>query len=46
MTFGVTDELIIQEKEALIELEKWSLTEENALRQKLGIQWIQLGGFK
>ena len=38
-----TDELIMKEKELLINLEKWSLIEENALRQKSRIKWIQLG---
>ena len=39
----VTDELIVQEKELLIKLEKWSMIEESALRQKSRIRWIQLG---
>ena len=39
----VTDELIVQEKELLIKLEKWSMIEESALRQKARIKWIQLG---
>ena len=39
----VTDELIVQEKELLIKLEKWSMVEESALRQKSRIKWIQLG---
>ena len=39
----VTDELIMQEKEMLIKLEKWSLIEESALRQKSRINWIKLG---
>ncbi|XP_069143463.1 uncharacterized protein [Solanum lycopersicum] len=38
-----TDGLIMKEKELLINLEKWSLIEENALRQKSRIKWIQLG---
>ena len=38
-----TDELVMKEKELLINLEKWSLIEENALRQKSRIKWIQLG---
>ena len=39
----VTDELIVKEKELLIKLEKCSLIEESALRQKSRIKWIQLG---
>nr|XP_004253227.1 uncharacterized protein LOC101244567 [Solanum lycopersicum] len=39
----VTDEFIVKEKELLIKLEKWSLIEESALRQKSRIKWIQLG---
>ena len=39
----ITDELIMQEKKMLIKLEKWSLIEESALRQKSRIKWIQLG---
>ena len=38
-----TDELIVQEKELLIKLEKWSMIEESALWQKARIKWIQLG---
>ena len=38
-----TDDLILQEKELLIKLEKWSMIEESALRQKSWIKWIQLG---
>ncbi|XP_069143402.1 uncharacterized protein [Solanum lycopersicum] len=34
---------IANEKELLIKLEKWSLIEESALRQKSRIKWIQLG---
>ena len=41
-----TDELIVKEKELLIKLEKWSLIEEIALRQKSRIKWIQLGDAK
>ena len=39
----VTDEFIVKEKELLIKLEKWSLIEESALRQKSRIRWIHLG---
>ena len=39
----VTDELVGMEKELLIKLEKWSMIEESALRQKARIKWIQLG---
>ena len=39
----VTDELVRMEKELLKKLEKWSLIEESALRQKARIKWIQLG---
>ena len=39
----ITDELIVQEKELLIKLEKQSMIEESALRQKSRIKWIQLG---
>ena len=38
-----TNELIVQEKELLIKIEKWSMIEESALRQKSWIKWIQLG---
>ncbi|XP_004252413.1 uncharacterized protein [Solanum lycopersicum] len=38
-----TDEIVGMEKELLIKLEKWSLIEESALRQKARIKWIQLG---
>ena len=38
-----TDELIVKEKELLIKLEKWSLIEESAPRQKSRIKWILLG---
>ncbi|XP_015081413.1 uncharacterized protein LOC107025058 [Solanum pennellii] len=37
------DELIAKEKELLIKLEKWSVIEESALRQKARAKWIQLG---
>ena len=37
------DDLVNQEKELLIQLEKWSLLEENALRQKARARWITLG---
>ena len=36
----VTDELVRMEKELLVKLEKWSLIEESALRQKARIKWI------
>ena len=39
----VTDELVRMEKELLVKLEKWSLIEESALKQKARIKWIQLG---
>ncbi|XP_069144431.1 uncharacterized protein [Solanum lycopersicum] len=37
------DELVAKEKELLKKLEKWSLIEENALRQKARAKWIKLG---
>lgn len=40
---NATDDLIEQEKEALLKLEKWSMIEESALKQKSRIKWIQLG---
>jgi len=38
-----TNDLVEQEKEILMKLEKWSMIEESALRQKLRTRWIQLG---
>ncbi|KAH0698461.1 hypothetical protein KY284_012676 [Solanum tuberosum] len=38
-----TEGLIQLEKDTLINLEKWSLLEENAIRQKSRVQWIKLG---
>ncbi|XP_060195411.1 uncharacterized protein LOC132624686 [Lycium barbarum] len=38
-----TDNMIIQEKNILLNLEKWSLLEESALKQKSRARWIQLG---
>ena len=35
------DELIDKEKELLTKLEKWSMLEENALRQKARAMWIK-----
>lgn len=43
MNHNITDELVAQEKETLIKLEKWSMIEENTLRQKSRTKWIQLG---
>ena len=37
------DDLVNKERELLIQLEKWSLLEENALRQKARARWITLG---
>ena len=37
------DELVGKEKELLTKLEKWSMLEENALRQKARAKWIKLG---
>ncbi|XP_004252671.1 uncharacterized protein [Solanum lycopersicum] len=37
------DDLIGKEKEILTKLEKWSMLEENALRQKARAMWIKLG---
>ncbi|XP_055814273.1 uncharacterized protein LOC129883684 [Solanum dulcamara] len=42
-TIHVTDELIDQEKEILMKLEKWSMIEESALKKKSRTKWIQLG---
>nr|XP_010312970.1 uncharacterized protein LOC104644590 [Solanum lycopersicum] len=36
-------ELVAKEKELLLKLEKWSLIEESALRQKARAKWIKLG---
>ncbi|XP_015158439.1 uncharacterized protein [Solanum tuberosum] len=38
-----TDELLCNEKQTLLDIEKWSLVEESALRQKSRAKWIQLG---
>ncbi|KAG5592040.1 hypothetical protein H5410_042554 [Solanum commersonii] len=38
-----TDELLCKEKQTLLDIEKWSLVEESALRQKSRAKWIQLG---
>ncbi|KAH0642027.1 hypothetical protein KY290_033632 [Solanum tuberosum] len=38
-----TDELLCKEKQILLDIEKWSLVEESALRQKSRAKWIQLG---
>ncbi|KAH0746140.1 hypothetical protein KY285_007797 [Solanum tuberosum] len=38
-----TDDLVEQEKEIMMKLEKWSMIEESALRQKSRTRWIQLG---
>ncbi|XP_060217125.1 uncharacterized protein LOC132644554 [Lycium barbarum] len=38
-----TDELIAKEKQLLLNLEKWSLIEENILKQKSRASWIKLG---
>ena len=37
------DKLITKEEELPIKLEKWSMIEESALRQKARAKWIQLG---
>nr|XP_010321228.1 uncharacterized protein LOC104647500 [Solanum lycopersicum] len=37
------DELVAKEKELLINMEKWSMIEESALRQKARARWIKLG---
>ncbi|XP_019240016.1 PREDICTED: uncharacterized protein LOC109220010 [Nicotiana attenuata] len=37
------DTLVPKEKEALMQLEKWSMVEESILKQKSRAQWIQLG---
>ena len=37
------DELVTKEKELLINIEKWSMIEGSALRQKSRAQWIKLG---
>ncbi|XP_009612473.1 uncharacterized protein [Nicotiana tomentosiformis] len=37
------DSLVIKEKEALMNLQKWNLLGESILRQKSRAQWIQLG---
>ncbi|XP_060210949.1 uncharacterized protein LOC132637959 [Lycium barbarum] len=39
----VSDQLLIREKELLVNLEKWSLIEESALQQKSKARWIKLG---
>ncbi|KAH0765245.1 hypothetical protein KY285_001116 [Solanum tuberosum] len=39
----INQELIDQEKQTIIELEKWSNIEEAALRQKARANWIELG---
>ncbi|XP_049381299.1 uncharacterized protein LOC125845827 [Solanum stenotomum] len=38
-----TGDLVEQEKEIMMKLEKWSIIEESALRQKSRTRWIQLG---
>ncbi|XP_060180627.1 uncharacterized protein LOC132610344 [Lycium barbarum] len=38
-----TDALQDQEKQTIIKLEKWSLIEESAIKQKSKAKWIQLG---
>ncbi|XP_059310190.1 uncharacterized protein LOC132061374 [Lycium ferocissimum] len=38
-----TDTLIQQEKQALLNLEKWSLIEESAFKQKSRVKWVKLG---
>ncbi|KAH0746137.1 hypothetical protein KY285_007794 [Solanum tuberosum] len=38
-----TIDLVEQEKEIMMKLEKWSMIEESALRQKSRTRWIQLG---
>ncbi|XP_055826419.1 uncharacterized protein LOC129894813 [Solanum dulcamara] len=38
-----TDELLSKERQALMNIEKWKLVEESALRQKSRAKWIKLG---
>ncbi|XP_055821385.1 uncharacterized protein LOC129889933 [Solanum dulcamara] len=38
-----TDELLNKESQALMNIEKWNLVEESALRQKSRAKWIKLG---
>lgn len=38
-----TDELAIQEKEALLQLERWSMIEESILKKKARVSRIKLG---
>ncbi|KAH0642122.1 hypothetical protein KY285_032987 [Solanum tuberosum] len=37
------DELLYKEKQTLLDIEKWSLVEKSALRQKFRAKWIKLG---